>query len=89
MDMTTDQQVALDEALVPYASRLRIGKSKNSEAYKEYYAVATGAAPPKTKASVQKTKISSDTIVTPPTAAAGTRLSTSAKGKQPAKASKA
>nr|GEU67658.1 hypothetical protein [Tanacetum cinerariifolium] len=26
MDMTIDQQVALDEALVPYASRLRIGK---------------------------------------------------------------
>nr|GEY83453.1 hypothetical protein [Tanacetum cinerariifolium] len=63
---------------------------KNSKAYKEYYAVATGATPPKTKASVWKTKSSSDTIVTPPpTAAAGTRLSTSAKGKQPAKASKA
>nr|GEY88615.1 hypothetical protein [Tanacetum cinerariifolium] len=62
---------------------------RNSEAYKEYYVVATGAAPPKTKASVRKTKSSSDTIVTPPTAAAGTRLSTFAKGKQPAKASKA
>nr|GEX40887.1 hypothetical protein [Tanacetum cinerariifolium] len=44
----------------------------------------------KTKASVQKTKSNSDTTVTPPpTAAACTRLSTSAKGKQPAKASKA
>nr|GFA62151.1 hypothetical protein [Tanacetum cinerariifolium] len=63
---------------------------KNFEAYKEYYAVATGAAPPKTKLSVRKTKSSSNTTVTPPpTAAAGTRLSTSAKGKQPAKASKA
>nr|GEY20810.1 hypothetical protein [Tanacetum cinerariifolium] len=62
---------------------------RNSKAYKEYYAFATGAAPPKTKASVRKTKSSSDTIVTPPTAAAGTRLSTSAKGKQPAKTSKA
>nr|GEV19560.1 hypothetical protein [Tanacetum cinerariifolium] len=62
---------------------------KNSEAYKEYYAVATGAAPPKTKASVQKTKSSFDTTVTPPTAVTGTRLSTSAKGKQPAKASEA
>nr|GEV56174.1 hypothetical protein [Tanacetum cinerariifolium] len=62
----------------------------NSEAYKEYYAVATGATPPKTKASVRKTKSSSDTIVTPPsTAVAGTRLSTYAKGKEPAKASKA
>nr|GEY92456.1 hypothetical protein [Tanacetum cinerariifolium] len=27
MDMTIDQQVALDEALVPHASRLRIGKT--------------------------------------------------------------
>nr|GFA38265.1 hypothetical protein [Tanacetum cinerariifolium] len=26
MDMKIDQQVALDEALVPHASRLRIGK---------------------------------------------------------------
>nr|GEW79028.1 integrase, catalytic region, zinc finger, CCHC-type, peptidase aspartic, catalytic [Tanacetum cinerariifolium] len=62
---------------------------RNSKAYKEYYAIATEATPPKTKASVQKTKSSSDTIVTPSTAAAGTRLSTSVKGKQPAKASKA
>nr|GEY44384.1 hypothetical protein [Tanacetum cinerariifolium] len=58
------------------------------KAYKEYYAFALGAAPPKTKASVRKTKSSSDTSITPPTTA-GTRLSTSAKGKQPAKASKA
>nr|GFD49796.1 hypothetical protein [Tanacetum cinerariifolium] len=63
---------------------------RKSKAYKEYYAVATGATPPKTKVSVWKTKSSSDTTVTPPsTAAAGTRLSTSVKGKQPAKASKA
>nr|GEV89908.1 hypothetical protein [Tanacetum cinerariifolium] len=61
---------------------------RNYEAYKEYYAVASGAAPPKTKASLRKTKSSSDTTITPPTAA-GTRLSSFAKGKQPAKASKA
>nr|GFD27824.1 hypothetical protein [Tanacetum cinerariifolium] len=61
---------------------------RNSEAYKEYYAVASGVAPPKTKASVRKTKSSYDTTITPPTAT-GIRLSTSAKGKQPAKASKA
>nr|GEZ14513.1 hypothetical protein [Tanacetum cinerariifolium]GEZ34046.1 hypothetical protein [Tanacetum cinerariifolium] len=42
---------------------------RNSEAYKEYYAVASGAAPLKTKASVRKTKSSSDTTFTPPTAA--------------------
>nr|GEU71244.1 integrase, catalytic region, zinc finger, CCHC-type, peptidase aspartic, catalytic [Tanacetum cinerariifolium] len=63
---------------------------RNSNAYKEYYAVTTGATPPKTKASVQKTKSSFDTTVTPPPiTAAGPRLSTFAKGKQPAKASKA
>nr|GFD60328.1 hypothetical protein [Tanacetum cinerariifolium] len=28
MDMTIDQQMALDEAIFPHASRLRIGKSK-------------------------------------------------------------
>nr|GEW64549.1 hypothetical protein [Tanacetum cinerariifolium] len=62
--------------------------AKNSSAYKDYYAIASGAAPPKTKVSVRKTKSSSDTTITPPTTA-GTRLSTSAKGKQPAKSSKA
>nr|GEX16344.1 hypothetical protein [Tanacetum cinerariifolium] len=61
----------------------------NSNTYKEYYAVATGATPPKPKASVRKTRSSSDTTVTPPTAAVGPRLSTSAKGKQPATTSKA
>nr|GEV43407.1 retrovirus-related Pol polyprotein from transposon TNT 1-94 [Tanacetum cinerariifolium] len=156
MDITIDQQVALDEGLVPYASRLRIRKSnfhlrsditskestlqqaqilwgmyhkknvyfayllweefvyqvehkdgkksnemyypmftkltnediKNSAAYKEYYVIASGAAPPKTKASVRKTQSSFGTTITPLTVA-GTRLSTLAKGKQPAKSSKA
>nr|GFB15521.1 hypothetical protein [Tanacetum cinerariifolium] len=36
---------------------------RNSNAYKEYYVVATGATPPKTKDSVQKTESSFDTIV--------------------------
>nr|GEY52331.1 retrovirus-related Pol polyprotein from transposon TNT 1-94 [Tanacetum cinerariifolium] len=61
---------------------------RNSTAYKEYYAIASGAEPPKTKASVRKTHSSFDTTMPPPTAA-GTRLSTLAKGKQPAKSSKA
>nr|GEX53577.1 hypothetical protein [Tanacetum cinerariifolium] len=61
---------------------------RNSEAYKEYYAIALGARPPKTEVSVRKTKSSSDTTITPPTDA-DTRLSTSAKGKQPAKSSNA
>nr|GEW12622.1 hypothetical protein [Tanacetum cinerariifolium] len=65
---------------------------KSNEMYypslQEYYVVAFGAAPPKPKASVMKTKSSSETTITPPTIA-GTRLSTSAKRKQPAKSSKA
>nr|GEY54290.1 hypothetical protein [Tanacetum cinerariifolium] len=62
---------------------------RNSNAYKEYYTVATGVAPPKPKASVWRTRSSFDTSITPPTAAAGPRLTTSQKGKQAAKASKA
>nr|GEZ50464.1 hypothetical protein [Tanacetum cinerariifolium] len=34
---------------------------KNSESYKEYYAIALGAEPPKTKAIVRKKQVSSDT----------------------------
>nr|GEX52945.1 hypothetical protein [Tanacetum cinerariifolium] len=60
---------------------------RNSNDYKEYYAITSGAAPPKMKASVRKTQSSSDTTMPPPTAAS-IRLSTSAKGKQPAKSSK-
>nr|GEW76563.1 hypothetical protein [Tanacetum cinerariifolium] len=62
---------------------------RNSNAYKEYYAVVTGATPPKPKASVRKTRSSSDTSTPPPTADAGPRLTISKKGKQAAKASKA
>nr|GEX48081.1 hypothetical protein [Tanacetum cinerariifolium] len=61
----------------------------NSNAYKEYYAIATGAAPPKPKASVQKTRSSFDTSITPPNVVVGPRLTASAKGKQTAKASTA
>nr|GEX91765.1 hypothetical protein [Tanacetum cinerariifolium] len=41
---------------------------KNSAAYKEYYVIASGAAPPKMKASVRKTQSSFDTTMPPPTA---------------------
>nr|GEU47216.1 retrovirus-related Pol polyprotein from transposon TNT 1-94 [Tanacetum cinerariifolium] len=67
---------------------------KNSKSYKEYYAIASEAEPPKTKASVKKKQSSSDTTMPPPTAT-GKRLKTSAKvgkpdkEKQPAKSSKA
>nr|GEU30245.1 hypothetical protein [Tanacetum cinerariifolium] len=39
---------------------------RNSAAYKEYYAITSGAKPPKTIASVRKTKSSSDTTMPPP-----------------------
>nr|GEV97841.1 hypothetical protein [Tanacetum cinerariifolium] len=42
---------------------------KNSKAYKEYYAIATGEAAPKPKASVKRTRSSSDTSITHPTPA--------------------
>ncbi|GKG19062.1 hypothetical protein Tco_0376161, partial [Tanacetum coccineum] len=67
---------------------------KDSEYYKEYYVIASGAKPPKTKASVKKLQAGSDKTKTPPTAK-GKRLMTSAKAdkpakkKQPAKTSKA
>ncbi|GKD82043.1 hypothetical protein Tco_1348882 [Tanacetum coccineum] len=57
---------------------------KDSESYKEYYAIASGAEPPKTKASVKKKKTGSDKTKTPPTAK-GKRLKTSAKVAKPAK----
>nr|GEU76245.1 retrovirus-related Pol polyprotein from transposon TNT 1-94 [Tanacetum cinerariifolium] len=62
---------------------------RNSKAYKEYYAIATGEAAPKPKASVRRTRSSSNTSITPLTVAASPRLKASAKGKQTAKASKA
>nr|GFC63029.1 hypothetical protein [Tanacetum cinerariifolium] len=62
---------------------------RNSKAYKEYYAIATGEAAPKPKASARRTISSSDTSITPPTTAASPRLKASAKGKQTTKASKA
>ncbi|GJV25627.1 retrovirus-related pol polyprotein from transposon TNT 1-94 [Tanacetum coccineum] len=67
---------------------------KDSESYKEYYAIASRAEPPKTKASVKKKQAGSDKTKIPPTAK-GKRLKTSAKAakpakkKQPAKTSKA
>nr|GEW17136.1 hypothetical protein [Tanacetum cinerariifolium] len=64
------------------------GETRNSKAYKKYYAIATGEAAPKPKASIRRTRSSSDTSITPTTAAASPRLIASAKGKQTAKASK-
>nr|GEY58383.1 hypothetical protein [Tanacetum cinerariifolium] len=78
-------------------SELTNEEIRNSNAYKEYYAIATGSAPPKPKANVLKTRSSSDTSITPPTVAAATptpittivadpMLTAAAKGKQLARA---
>nr|GFC71178.1 hypothetical protein [Tanacetum cinerariifolium] len=67
---------------------------RNTMAYKEYYACATGVAVPKPKASARKKRGDSDTSLTPPiatptpitTAAPVPRITAAAKGKQPTKA---
>nr|GFB06753.1 hypothetical protein [Tanacetum cinerariifolium] len=55
-------------ALLPI--ELTNAEIENSKAYKEYYAIATGEAAPKPKASVRRTRSSSDTSITPPIVAA-------------------
>ncbi|GKD68641.1 hypothetical protein Tco_1322731 [Tanacetum coccineum] len=57
---------------------------RNSKSYKEYYPIALGAVPPKTKASVKKMQVESDTSKTHLTTK-GKRLKTSAKTAKPAK----
>ncbi|GKE40576.1 hypothetical protein Tco_1463981 [Tanacetum coccineum] len=57
---------------------------RNSKSYKEYYVIASGAVPPKIKASVKKKQVGFDKAKTPPTAK-GKRLKTSAKAAKPAK----
>nr|GFC88560.1 hypothetical protein [Tanacetum cinerariifolium] len=69
---------------------------RNSKAYKEYYAYATGEAAQKPKATARKKKGGSASSTTPPTpiatptptttVVAAPRLSAAAKGKQPARA---
>ncbi|GKD47659.1 hypothetical protein Tco_1276635 [Tanacetum coccineum] len=56
----------------------------DSESYKEYYAIASGAEPPKTKASGKKKQARSDKTKIHPTAK-GKRLKTLAKAAKPAK----
>nr|GEX62770.1 uncharacterized mitochondrial protein AtMg00810-like [Tanacetum cinerariifolium] len=66
---------------------------RNTKAYKEYYAFATGEAAPKLKASARRKMSGSDTSITPPTATTTPKptvtvtpkLTAAAKGKQPAK----
>nr|GFB05548.1 hypothetical protein [Tanacetum cinerariifolium] len=140
MDTTINQQVAMDEALISHAQRLRIGrsnfhllsdiKSKESTLQLVYDVLRLAAIRMLTDVNINKlyqpwrsfaaiinkcltgkssgydslrlsqaqilirpfqppTRSSSDTTITPPTAAVGPRLTTAQKGKQAAKASKA
>nr|GEY82515.1 hypothetical protein [Tanacetum cinerariifolium] len=65
---------------------------RNTKAYKEYYACATGEAAPKPKASARRKRGGFDSSTTPPTPIAtptplaALRLTAAAKGKQPARA---
>nr|GEX42101.1 hypothetical protein [Tanacetum cinerariifolium] len=66
---------------------------RNTKAYKEYYAFATGEATPKPKASARRKRSGSDTSITPPSATTTPKptvvvtpkLIAAVKGKQPAK----
>nr|GEZ46807.1 hypothetical protein [Tanacetum cinerariifolium] len=101
MDTTIEQQVVMDEALVPHAQRdmLHIfprvpGQSFDEPPFEDEILafiqfLGHREATPKPKASIKRTRSSFDTSITPPTAAASPRLTASAKGKQTAKASKA
>ncbi|GKD89374.1 hypothetical protein Tco_1364881, partial [Tanacetum coccineum] len=85
------EDTQLYDAILP--NELTNEDIRNFESFKEYYAIALGAEPPKTKARVKKKQVRSDMSKTPPTK--GKRLKTSAKAtktakkKQPAKTSKA
>nr|GEV63907.1 hypothetical protein [Tanacetum cinerariifolium] len=95
---TTIKLVFRHQNTQQYGAILPVGltneANRNFESYKDYYSIASGAEPPKTKASVRRTQSSSDTTMPPPTAK-GKRLKTSAKvdkpvkEKQPTKSSKA
>nr|GFD49754.1 hypothetical protein [Tanacetum cinerariifolium] len=71
---------------------LTTDETRNSKAYKEYYACAMGEAAPKPKVSARKKRGDSASSTTPPTPTPTTtivsapRLSDTAKGKQPARA---
>nr|GFD18036.1 hypothetical protein [Tanacetum cinerariifolium] len=61
---------------------------RNTKAYKEYYAFATGEATPNPKASARRKRSGFDTSITPLTVAVTPKLTAAVKGKQPAKAIK-
>nr|GEU59205.1 hypothetical protein [Tanacetum cinerariifolium] len=65
-----------------FPNELKNEAIKDSESYKDYYAIALGAEPLKTKASVKKKQVRSDQA---PKAPQGKKLKTSVKAAKPAK----
>ncbi|GJX55977.1 hypothetical protein Tco_0285874 [Tanacetum coccineum] len=61
------------------------GQTHNSESYKEYYAIALGTIPPKTKGSKKKAHTNTTTKQKPPTIPKEKKEKKSGKGKQKAK----
>nr|GEX03873.1 hypothetical protein [Tanacetum cinerariifolium] len=94
---STIKVVSRDQNTQQYGAMLPIelmnDETRNTKAYKEYYAFANGEAAPKPKASARRKKSCSDTSITTPTAtttpkptvAVTPRLTAAAKGKQTAK----
>nr|GFA92258.1 hypothetical protein [Tanacetum cinerariifolium] len=86
--------VNVNKLFQPWRSFAATEDIRNTKAYKEYYACATGEAAPMPKASARRKKSDSDTSITPPTATPtpittvviAPRLTAAAKGKQPTKA---
>nr|GFB28479.1 hypothetical protein [Tanacetum cinerariifolium] len=93
---STIKVVSRHQATQQYGTILPIelttAEIRNSKAYQEYYACAMGEATPKPKVSARKKKGDSASSTTPPTltptttAESAPRLSASAKGKQPLRA---
>nr|GFA20274.1 hypothetical protein [Tanacetum cinerariifolium] len=94
--LTTIKMVSRHQTSQQYGAILPIelttDEIRNSKAYKEYYACAMGEAAPKPKASARKKKGKSASSTTHPTpiptttAVSAPRLSATAKGKQPLRA---
>ncbi|GKC10959.1 hypothetical protein Tco_1007741 [Tanacetum coccineum] len=82
--MTKDQHADTQLYGVIFPNELTNEDIRNSVSYKEYYAIASGAEPPKTKARVKKKQVRSDKTKTLPTTK-GKRLKSSAKAAKPAK----
>ncbi|GJY06224.1 hypothetical protein Tco_0373278 [Tanacetum coccineum] len=81
--ISRNEDTQLYGAILP--AELTKGDIRNSESYKEYYAIASGKIPPKTKASKKKADTDATTKQKPPTIPKEKKEKKSGKGKQKAK----